>query len=234
MLDSSTLQEARQLCDVATAAALMERPEWRRVDEFPGYCVDADGRIWSVFFRWRGRCPHGLTPVTDGYGYHKVRFALLGGGRRKVSVHRVVCRAFHGEPPAGREQVRHLDGNKTNNRADNLAWGSAAENGADKVALGECAMGSDNGASVLTEWEVMIVKELAARGFEARELSRLFGVNKSTVVAILAGERWKHVAAARDALPALLAEVGRLRRHLARLSQSVHSYDDVAEAGHAR
>ena len=56
----------------------------------------------------------------------------------------------------------------------------------------------------------MIVKELAIRGFEPRELSQLFHVNKSTIVAILAGERWSNVSPARHTMPKLIADAQRL------------------------
>jgi hypothetical protein len=55
------------------------------------------------------------------------------GARRTTAVHRLVALVFcEGEG----EVVRHLDGDKTNNAATNLAWGSYADNEADKVGHG--------------------------------------------------------------------------------------------------
>lgn len=47
---------------------------------------------------------------------------------RRHRVHRLVCIAFHGEPP-NNKCVDHIDGNKENNRSDNLRWCSWEENG---------------------------------------------------------------------------------------------------------
>ena len=47
---------------------------------------------------------------------------------RRVSVHRLVCAAFHGPQPEGKPWVNHKDGVKNNNHADNLEWSSISEN----------------------------------------------------------------------------------------------------------
>jgi hypothetical protein len=53
------------------------------------------------------------TILTNDLGISKVR-----------GVHQFVCLAFHGEPPNDglKYEVNHIDGNKHNNRADNLEW----------------------------------------------------------------------------------------------------------------
>lgn len=45
-----------------------------------------------------------------------------------MKVHRLVCEAFHGSPPFERAVVIHIDEDATNNRADNLRWGTQKEN----------------------------------------------------------------------------------------------------------
>ena len=45
-----------------------------------------------------------------------------------MKVHRLVCEAFHGPPPFERAVVLHLDEDATNNRAENLRWGTQKEN----------------------------------------------------------------------------------------------------------
>jgi hypothetical protein len=45
-----------------------------------------------------------------------------------MKVHRLVCEAFHGEPPFVNAVVIHLDEDSTNNRPENLRWGTQKEN----------------------------------------------------------------------------------------------------------
>lgn len=45
-----------------------------------------------------------------------------------MKIHRLVCEAFHGEPPFPKAVVIHLDEDGTNNRAENLRWGTQKEN----------------------------------------------------------------------------------------------------------
>lgn len=45
-----------------------------------------------------------------------------------MKVHRLVCEAFHGPAPSKRSVVIHLDEDATNNRPENLRWGTQKEN----------------------------------------------------------------------------------------------------------
>jgi hypothetical protein len=53
------------------------------------------------------------------------------GAAKHFCVHTLVCVAFHGPRPRGHE-VRHRDGDKLNNKADNLCWATKRQNAADR------------------------------------------------------------------------------------------------------
>jgi hypothetical protein len=59
----------------------------------------------------------------------------VAGARTKHNVHKLVLNAFRG-PRQWWQQSRHLDGDRMNNRLDNLVWGTYAENRADKFKHG--------------------------------------------------------------------------------------------------
>jgi hypothetical protein len=98
---------------------------WRAVSRFPRYRVSDDGLI---------KGPKGLLrPRLSDRGYLVI--GIRTGKPRPYQVHALVCETFHGPRPDGCE-VRHLDGNELNNHADNLAWGTRAENISDQVRHG--------------------------------------------------------------------------------------------------
>jgi hypothetical protein len=106
--------------------------EWRPVVGYERlYEVSSLGRVRSLP---RNGTPGGVRKLSAGAnGY--LALVLFDGRRRHLAVHGLVARAFHGPPEPGQE-CRHLNGDPTDNRAENLAWGTSLENKADMVAHG--------------------------------------------------------------------------------------------------
>jgi hypothetical protein len=101
------------------------------VPGFPGYFASDDGRVFSER-RWRGNNgPRELAGGVNAHGYRQV--ILCDNGVRTVrEVHAIIAATFHGPRPAGLD-TRHLDGDKSNNAASNLRYGTRSENELDKV-----------------------------------------------------------------------------------------------------
>ncbi len=114
----------------------MER--WLPIDGYEGvYEVSDQGRVRSldrVDTSGRRRAGVVLAQVISSTGYHQVGLHY-GGATRTMHVHRLVMLTFAGPEPEGME-VRHLDGDRTNSRLANLAWGTHAENMQDQRAHG--------------------------------------------------------------------------------------------------
>lgn len=159
--------------------------------EFPGYEVSADGTVWSVGSNWRGRGKRALVPIEAGGGYMKVRLSV-DGVRINRAVHRLVAAAFLPPRPPGAE-LRHLDGDKRNNAATNLAWGTPLENARDRDAHGTTARGSRMGTARLTEDQVREIRQLGRSETNQYEIAARFGVHQATVSRILLRKGWKHV-----------------------------------------
>lgn len=88
-------------------------------------------------------------------------------------LHKLVAQYFL-ENPENKKQVNHIDGNKINNRVDNLEWVTQKENNSKSKKINNCT-------------KKIKVKDLnTGKIFESiRETSRFFQVNESTVRAVL-------------------------------------------------
>lgn len=107
---------------------------WRPIPAVPGYEVSDLGQVRTtdrVLADGRHAGAQLLMQALNSEGYLTVTLTTANG-RRTASVHRLVLIAFR---PGGMKrwtQVRHLDGNRTNNRLSNLRWGNQSMNEKDK------------------------------------------------------------------------------------------------------
>jgi HNH endonuclease/NUMOD4 motif len=105
------------------------RQEWRPVPDYEGlYEVSSKGLVWSLYRHIV------LKPSLGTNG--RLHVGLYKDGKRTtVYVHQIVAGAFHGKCPPGQE-VRHWDGNRLHNAADNLVYGTRGQNALDSVRHG--------------------------------------------------------------------------------------------------
>lgn len=130
-----------------------------------------------------------LKPSLDSYGYQIVN--SLPAKLRLV--HRLVLLAFVGPCPNG-AQTRHINGIRSDNRLENLCYGTAKENSDDKKIHGTFVRGSRQGLSKLTEQQVVEIRRRYSQGHVLqRELAAEYGVAQNTISHVLLLGTWKHV-----------------------------------------
>lgn len=108
---------------------------WKDIPEYEGiYQASTFGRIRTVEGKITHSIRHGIrhwkSRILKGRGNQPegARVSLWKDKQQKdFLVARLVARTFLGEPPEG-FTVNHIDGNRFNNRADNLEWLSRADN----------------------------------------------------------------------------------------------------------
>lgn len=123
------------------------------------------------------------------WGYD--RFAAKVDGKvRDCSVHQAVCEAFHGPRPTPAHEVNHINGERLDNRPENLEWVTRKENSQHKKLLGTDPSRERNPRAKLTEGTVAIIRRLRAEGRTYKALGEQFGVHKNTIWWIAAGKTW--------------------------------------------
>lgn len=117
-----------------------------------------------------------------GYlGFHP----SVDGKHQSVMVHRCVLEAFEGPPPFARAETRHLNGDSHDNRAANLAWGTCAENTADRERHGTILRGDCAPNTKLTTLKLAQARFLTEHGRPLHKVAVQLGVSAKSLSARL-------------------------------------------------
>lgn len=189
----------------------MDSEVWKAIPGFEGYYeVSSLGRVRSLDRVVRH--PKGTRTVrgrivrqgTIWSGYKKV---CLSKSNRPttMAVHRIVCAAFHGEPPSDKHHAAHKNGIRDDNRSENLRWATAIQNEADKNTHGTSTRGRDtvpshrrprgerHGCAVLSEEQVRYARVAMQSGVSAYCVSKMLGITHTSAKDIHKRKTWRHI-----------------------------------------
>lgn len=186
MTTRSQKSESSQRDSVVKPSNALE--EWRPVVGFEGrYEVSNQGRVFSLV---SGRL---LTQSSHTNGYK-----LVGLGRpptlRKSAVryvHRLVLAAFVGPVPDGKEGC-HNDGDKANNRLENLRYDTHFSNCQDTHAHGTSIRGERHFRAMFTDDDIRAIRALRAE-MTLEQLGELYDCSFQHIGLICQRKRWPHV-----------------------------------------
>jgi len=169
----------------------------RDIPGFPGYKIGDNGNVYSEWVcvqygvyvqsgTWRQ-----LKGGPDKDGYRKV--ILCNNGKRSYRrVHMLVLEAFIGPCPPG-YVAAHDNGVRWDNRLSNLLWKTQQDNMADKLRHGTHQEGERHGCHILTDAEVIEIRQLLKSGERGVAIATEFGVSDSTISAIKTRRLWNHI-----------------------------------------
>lgn len=130
-----------------------------------------------------------LTPhVRNNYGHLCVDF-WKHNKRKTYYVHRLVALAFISEPPTEKHEVRHLDGNSSNNNAGNLQWGTSSENTADCRKHGTMPLGDGHKNTKIADAHLPLIFEMRKKGMTQQQIANQFNVHRVHIGDILNGSK---------------------------------------------
>jgi hypothetical protein len=142
--------------------------EWRTYPVDDRYEVSSFGNVRRI-----GNVENRAVKHASRLRYAAVTFHFCGAHVSRY-VHDMVLTTFHGPRPEGCE-ASHLDGNASNNRADNLIWESRADNLARRK-------------TVKLRWEDVVALRAGTIGIRA--LAQMRGVRADSLYKVRRGVRW--------------------------------------------
>lgn len=172
---------------------------WRPVGGFEGFLEVSDhGRIRTLdTIRTGVRCgkPHPqlkkgvvMSPFVLNNGYLCVA-PKFGDIRKKLLVHRLVALAFVDGYFEG-ATVNHIDGDKLNNRFENLEWVTLSRNTAHQWEIGLIDLrGEKHPSAKLSDADVVAVRESLNKGERVSAVAMRYGVSDALIYKIRRGTK---------------------------------------------
>ena len=157
---------------------------WKIVSEDDMYEVSSEGQVrsWKNGKWGRRDEPKLLKPSLGNHGYLRVN---LG---KAVLIHHLVLEAHVGPRPEGAEGA-HFNGDKHDNRLDNLRWATPGENGGDNARLG-VSKGELHGMHKLTD---DAVRDIRQHEKSYAKYATEYGVSIGTIQRVIRRKGWTHV-----------------------------------------
>jgi len=129
-----------------------------------------------------------LNPAITKNGYLNVVFCVKQIKVHKL-VHRLVAEAFI-ENNNNLEQVNHINGNKQDNRVENLEWCTQEYNNFHAYNTNLLNRYEDRPEAKLTKELVLKIPELIKQGATTDDLKNLFNVSRRCIDNIFEGKNW--------------------------------------------
>ena len=173
---------------------LIAQEEWKTLVKFPEYEISSLGRLRRIGQAHGARVGRILKPRKTKWGYFF--YSLWKNNKEKnVHAHRLVAFAFLGPQPTEKHtDVAHKDGDKINNKKENLYWATRSQNEFDKAKHGTDCRGEKHYGAKLKELQVIRIRAGGKTLVERRILASEFGVSLTTISDVQTHKSWRCVA----------------------------------------
>lgn len=151
------------------------------------YTINSNGKIFS------DNSGEMKTRNRAGTEYQIINFSTTNGKKKTYRLHRLVMMAFEPIDNMAEMEVNHKDGNKKNNKLENLEWCTASENQqhAFKTGLQHARKGECSNFSKLKRSDIEKIHNLRNQGLTQKEIAKIIGCTPSNISCILNNKTWQ-------------------------------------------
>lgn len=157
------------------------------------YIINEKGEIWNT------NTGNKISTKIEKDGYLRVSLMKYPKGTTYRQVHRLLMMAFCPVPNMDKLQVNHIDGNKLNNKLENLEWVTCKQNiqhaWKNKLATAENLQGEKTNLSKYTEEDAKkVIQLLLTNEYTDRQIHNMTGLPiRGFIEKIRRKETWKYL-----------------------------------------
>ena len=170
----------------------MAKEIWKKIKGYGGkYEISSLGRIKSL---WWGKERILVLNKNTTKIYLDLQLCF-NGEQKQFTVHRLVAMSFLPKQK-GKNYVNHKNGDKKDNRVENLEWCTNGENQkhAYSTKLRVSQKGEEHGQAKLSKKDVLEIRNIYKNGnISQRPLAKMFNVSQMLVSLIVRKLSWKHI-----------------------------------------
>jgi len=158
------------------------------------YSITDTGRIFSNYYpRWgkqkkrkKRESPKEMKTAFNRNGGYQFAALKVKGKNKNVYIHRLVLQTFKGHGSVGM-QCDHINGDKTDNRLENLQWVTHSENQQRRRLFGRDSRGCKSTKAKLTKSNIKGVLHYLAVGKTQKWIGQEYGVSSTVICRIHKG-----------------------------------------------
>ena len=159
--------------------------------------VTTEGFVYSCLKQFSKKGTEGIQTVRTN-NWKQLKGVLTKGGYLQTIIHgkiwrisRLIALTFIANPN-NYPEVQHINGVRTENRLENLKWGTQKDNAFDRDLHGTTQRGTKHANAKLNNEVVLKIRELRPT-YSLNQLAGKFGVSKKLVLLVTQNKIWKHV-----------------------------------------
>jgi hypothetical protein len=165
---------------------------WKDIPGYEGrYQASSLGQIRSLDYMQANLLTGGISKQKGkvlNQSLSKDGYVLVCIKSKTSQAHRLICAAFHGPAPE-KAECCHANDIRTDNRAENLSWGTRQSN-AKEMAVRDRIKGERHPRAQVTAFQAFMIQQSPHTRGNGPVLAKALGVSHAVISGIWSGRNW--------------------------------------------